>query len=312
MRAHAWLIPLLIVGLPVQATSAQQTSSPPLAHAERAFADALIHHDRAAFVALFAADAESSLTSATRGPEAIANAWLPFLIDPGTTMLLTTTEVVTSEAGDTGTSSGTFAIRGHTGNGIRTIPVGTYSIRWRLLNGEWKIAELSGSGNRTPETADRGGVGPYRFGMTREEVTRVRDCDPYSPVAITGGLECPHYRFDDREMNISFLFAGPRLHRIQLWYYEGESSVEAREAIAGVLGFLQRTTGEATITARADVPVTADGIIGALSRAPSPVGRQVVQLEICGPADGATVWFARVGRHEHGYLVMLFAQAAGR
>jgi hypothetical protein len=37
-----------------------------------------------------------------------------------------------------------------------------------------------------------------------------------------------------------------------------------------------------------------------------------VQLEICGPADGATVWFARVGRHEHGYLVMLFAQAAGR
>ena len=57
--------------------------------------------------------------------------------------------------------------------------------------------------------------------MTRDEVRRVPDCEPYTQVAVTGGLECPHYRFDDREMNISFIFAGEHLRRIQLWYYAG-------------------------------------------------------------------------------------------
>jgi ketosteroid isomerase-like protein len=312
MRAYPSLILLLFACLPVRAAGEQQSASAPLRQAERAFADALVNHDRAAFAAMFAADAESTLPSVTRGPEAIANAWLPFLIDHGTTMLLTTTEVVTTAAGDSGTSAGTFAIRGRSRNGIQTTPAGTYSIGWRLLDGRWKIATLNGSGNRAPEAGNRGGVGPFRFGMTGDDVTRVRDCHPYSPVAITGGLECPHYRFDDREMNISFLFGGERLRRIQLWYYEGESSVEAREAIGRVLGFLQRTTGGATLTARPDVPVTAEGIIGALNSASPSLERQIVQLEISAPSDGTTVWFARVGRHEHGYLVMLFAEAAGR
>jgi ketosteroid isomerase-like protein len=306
------LVFVLIVSLPARATGGQQTPSSTLAQADRAFAATLANHDRAAFVAMFDADAESTLPSVTRGPQAIADAWLPFFIDPGTTMLLTTTDLVAATEGGSGTSSGTLAIRGRTSNGIQTVPAGTYSIAWRFRDGRWKIATLSGPGRRAGEVPDRGGVGPFRFGMTRDEVSRVRDCEPYSPVAVTGGLECPHYRFDDREMNISFLFAGERLQRIQLWYYEGESAGEAREAIGRVIGFLQQTTGGATISGRPDVPVTAEGIVGALNRAPAPLGRQIVQLEISAPSDGATVWLARVGRHEHGHLVMLFAQAGDR
>jgi ketosteroid isomerase-like protein len=320
MRVHTSLLVLLIGLLPVRAAHGQQSVSSSLAEAERTFINALASHDRAAFTAMFADDAESTLPSVTHGPEAIANMWLPFLIDPGTTMILATTSVATAPAGDTGTSSGTFAIRGRTNNGVQTIPAGTYSITWRLVEGHWKIARLSGGSGKgasapasrsesISETVDRGGVGPFRFGMTRDEVSRVRDCAPYVPVTVTGGLECAHYRFDDREMNISFIFAGERLRRIQLWYYEGESSVEARDAI---VTFLQRTTGGATLSARPDVPLSGEGIVAALNNAGAPVGRQIVQLDITAPSDGSIVWFSRVGRHEHGYLVMLFAEAAAR
>ena len=306
MHLRLSLVLLLLAG---PAAGQQRPPSPSLADADRAFAGTLTNHDRAAFVSFFAPDAESTLPKATRGPEAIANAWLPFLIDPGTTMILTSDSVATTAEGDTGTSSGTFAIRGRTNQGVQTIPAGTYAITWRLLDGGWKIVTLTGSGNPPRKIAD-GGVGPFRFGMTRDEVSHVRDCQPYTPVAVTGGLECPGYRFDDRAMNISFLFGGDRLRRIQLWYYEGESSDEAREAIGRVVAYLQRT-GSALIAGRPGVPATADGIIAALNGAPPPRGRQIVQLEINGEGDGSTVWFARIGRHEHGYLVMLFAQAMG-
>lgn len=313
MRVSASVALLLIACLPLRAAGGQRSASGSLAETAQAFADALVKHDRVAFVAMFANDAESTLPSVTRGPEAIADAWLPFLIDPGTTMLMTITDVVTTAKGDEGTSSGSLAIRGRTNKGIQTLPIGTYSMTWRLVDGRWKIATLNGSGKQAREADDRSGVGPYRFGMTLDEVSRVRDCEPYARVAITGGLECPHYRFDGREMNISFLFAAERLRRIQLWFYEGETTDEAREAVARLLTFLQRTTGGATITGRPDVPVTAEGIMAALRNAPSPLGRQIVPVEISGSSVGSTSWFGRVGRHEHGYLVLLFAEpAAGR
>ena len=87
--------------------SSVYTQSPPpsLQEAERAFADALVRHDQAAFVAMFAPDAESSLPVEKHGPEAIANSWLPFLIDPGSTMLLESTEVTTGSTTAPATSS---------------------------------------------------------------------------------------------------------------------------------------------------------------------------------------------------------------
>ena len=93
--------------------------------------------------------------------------------------------------------------------------------------------------------ATAGGIGLYRFGMTREEVTQVPDCGPYSKVAVTGGLECPNFLFEGREINISFLFRGQALHRIQLWCYEGTSEPEARAAVNLVLDYLDRTAGGA-------------------------------------------------------------------
>jgi hypothetical protein len=159
----------------------------------------------------------------------------------------------------------------------------------------------------SPSLEDHGGVGPFRFGMTRTEVSQVRDCQPYTNVSVTGGLECPHYVFEGHEMNISFLFAANRLRRIQLWVYEGESEREARAAVARVLDYLRQTAGGVAIGALPGTEVTPDGVMAMLNGA-SPRAGQMVHFEICTPAGPQPeVWFSRVGRHEHGYMVLLFA-----
>jgi hypothetical protein len=268
-------------------------------------------HDRQAFVAAFASDAESTLPSVKRGPEAIASSWLPFLIDPGTTMVLTSTGVTTAPSGDNGNSTGTLAIRGRTANGIQTIPAATYSIAWRVVDGRWKISALAGSGKGNGKTAARGGVGRFRFGMTRSEVSQVSDCQPYTSVSSTGGLECAHFRFGGHEMNISFLFTADQLRRIQLWFYEGVSETEAREAVSRVLDYLQRTAGGVTITTSPGTTVSPEKVIELLNR--TPLQGRIAQLEISTPSRPDTEkWFSRVGRHQDGYMVMLFADPPER
>ena len=141
MRIRESIGGVLLVLLALSAARAQ-TPSPSLQNAERAFAESLLNHDRAAFTAMFTADAECSLPSRKHGPQEIAAAWLPFFVDPNTTMVLTSSEAITAQSGDSGNTTGTFAIKGRTSNGIRTIPGGTYSIVWRLVDGRWKISTL--------------------------------------------------------------------------------------------------------------------------------------------------------------------------
>ena len=303
---------------------------PPLSlrDADRAFANTLVRHDRAAFAAMFAPDAESSLPVEKHGPEAIASAWLPFLIDPGTTMLLETTDVTPGTSSDAGSTAGTFAVRGRTNAGVQTIPLGTYAIAWRLIDGRWRISRLSGSTNaaRTPNasnvtaspgttpnpttaTSNLGGVGRYRFGMSRAEVSQVSDCSHYLNVAVTGGLECAPYIFEGEEINISFLFTADHLRRVQLWMYEGKSAEEAEQAVARVVGYLERIAGGVTVRARPDMSVTPAAVMKMLSSAP-PQANGIAQVEIVtAPGTQPEVWFAKVGRHPLGYMVMLFADA---
>jgi hypothetical protein len=148
------------------------------------------------------------------------------------------------------------------------------------------------------------------FGMTRAEVSRVPDCEPYTDVSVTGGLECSNYVFWGQEMNISFLFAGDRLRRIQLWFYEGPSEAEAREAVGRVLEYLQRIGGGLASTALPAGEVTADRAMETLRSTPLQAGR-IAQLEVWASNHQTEVWFSRIGRHEHGYMVMLFADPLG-
>jgi ketosteroid isomerase-like protein len=305
MRIGRFLAVLSITVLPVSATHAQEPSSASLTAAERMLADALLRHDRAAFVDMFMPDAVATFPTEKHGPEEIANLWIIFLTDPGTTMILAPADV--SARGDTGATSGSLAVRGRTPNGVQTVPFGSYSLTWRASDGRWKISRLSGAASSPRDTADRGGVGPYRFGMSREEVSRVAECQPYTAVRVTGGLECPHYSFEGHDMNVSFLFGNSGLNRVQLWYYEGDSSQEAREAVGRVIAFLQRVSDRVFVKAAPNLAVTTDAVMNALNGAPAQQGR-LTHVEIATlPGPQREVWFSRIGRSEYGYGVMLFA-----
>ena len=246
---------------------------------------------------MFAPDAESSMPVVKHGPDAIANSWLPFSSTLVSPCLLTSTTVTTARSSDIGESTGTLAIRGRTDRGVQTLPFGRYTIAWRLVDGHWKISKLGGTFESKRETAETGGVGGFRFGMTRLEVSKVSDCEPYTPVSVTGGLECPHYQFEGREMNISFIFAGDRLRRIQLWVYEGTSEPHTREAVARVLAYLERKTGGIAIAAFPDRTPTPEGVMDLLNNTPVRPGT-IAQIVISTQASGSEKWFAKIGRHQ--------------
>ena len=86
--------------------------------------------------------------------------------------------------------------------------------------------------------------GPWRLGMTAQEVEAVEQFGPYSEVAATGGLETPKGSFMGEPANVSFVFddAG-RLYLIQVWAYEGEDGAKAEKAFYRVYGFLRDRYG---------------------------------------------------------------------
>jgi len=290
------------------ATPRARAAAGSLQDADRAFADTLARHDRTAFAESFSRDAECSLPTMKRGRDAIADSWLPFLIDPGTTMILTTTDVTTDPSGDTGTTKGGLAVRGRTNNGIQTVPLGTYVIAWRVIDGRWTIASLTGSLKKGETSENAGGVGPFRFGMTRAAVRAVPDCQPYTDVSVTVGLECAHFQFDGHEMNISFLFAADRLRRIQLWFYEGPSAIAATEAVGRVLAYL-RHKADGLVINGSRIEISPEAVIDMVNRTPLSADG-LAGMEISTPSTRhPEVWFSRVGRHLDGYMVMLFAEA---
>ena len=160
-------------------------SIPSLQGAERALVNALAVPDRNAFRQLLANDAVFFLPVEAHGPDAILEKWLPFLLSPETTLVLTVERSSTADSGEMGQTSGTFGIYGRTSKGMTTTPVGAFSMTWRLVDGQWKIATLSG-GAKTGVRLQRGGVGPYLFGMSKAEVSQLADCSPYTNVSRTG------------------------------------------------------------------------------------------------------------------------------
>jgi hypothetical protein len=108
-------------------------------------------------------------------------------------------------------------------------------------------------------------------------------------------------------MNISFIFASDRLRRIQLWFYEGESAIEAYAAVGRVIEYLQRTAGSVQIAALPGTKVTPEVVMSMLNSSPLEPG-YVTQFGLSTPVGPEQeIWFSRVARHPFGYAVMLFA-----
>ena len=87
-------------------------------------------------------------------------------------------------------------------------------------------------------------VGPWKLGMTREEVMAVRDHGPYVPVRVTGGIETANGIFDGEKKNVAFVFGqNGGVNKIQVWAYEGKSEDEALKSWYRVYKYFAKRYG---------------------------------------------------------------------
>jgi hypothetical protein len=310
MRIHrigliAWLFASLVVADLAAQGASRAADVQSLARAESILIDALARRDRAAFQKVLTAESVFFFPRMSEGPEAIVASWLPFLLEDGPTLNVTS-DGVNLTGPNIGASTGSFAITGPTEEGTPAIPAGTLAISWRRVGKAWKVAALDVTSNGAERLTAAGGIGGYRFGMSRGQVSKVPDCKPYSNESRTGGIQCPAYMFEGEPVNVSFLFNPGGLYRIQLGLLESGSESQARESIGRVLDYLTPKTGGVSIVGRPEVDVTPDAVLGML-RTPVPAGR-VTQLEVSSDAgSGSETWLARISRHQFGYNVVLFA-----
>jgi hypothetical protein len=92
-------------------------------------------------------------------------------------------------------------------------------------------------------TAAEFDVGPWRLGMSREEVESFAEYGPYEPVAVTGGLETRNALLGGREKNVSFVFDDQGVAYIQVWEYEGPDYESAKRAVLEVFDSFVATYG---------------------------------------------------------------------
>ena len=292
----------LFLGATASASAQTQPPQlPALKTAQTALIDALTRQDRAAFERFLAPDAFFMIPFATHGAEAIVQLWLPLLTPGRGSVTMTAGDPIIAGSGDLAYTTGTLALKTQVSNVAQN---GEYVAVWRLVDGNWKLAVLSGG---SASAVRLGGVGGYRFGMTLDDVRMVSDCMPYTNVSQTGGIECANYTFEGRKMNISFLFNAGRLRRIQFWLYEGASEANAKDAVARAIDYLQRTAGKVSMAVAPGMEVTPDLAMEALTRVPQgPNGAS--QFDLSTPAGPQpVVWFGRVVRQQFGYFVFLFA-----
>jgi len=108
-------------------------------------------------------------------------------------------------------TTGTFAIADQTDRGAITGQTGSFVAIWRRVDGQWALQSLAGGSPRPAAVApptSAGGLGPYRFGMTREQV-RMNQVQILSEA--TSASEVYFARIGRSEMGCGvFLFVDPR------------------------------------------------------------------------------------------------------
>ncbi len=286
--------------------------TPDIQAAERALSAALEQHDRAAFERLIAPDATFFTPSLLQGREAIVQGWIPFLLNTGSTIVLERSR--TTGHDDVIVTEGKFSITG--AGPVRPVQNATFMAVWKRAAEGWLLYSFASgiaapARPATPPAAAAGGLMDYHFGMTREQVRQVGACQPYLDVPITSGLECPNFTFEGKKMNISFIFAGPALRRIQLWFYEGRSEKDAKKATDAAVAYLTREAGAVhSYELPAGAETSAEEIFKALKKMTVPPNQPVfVQLVTQSTARPEQL-HARVARMpDDSYGVYVFVSA---
>lgn len=90
-------------------------------------------------------------------------------------------------------------------------------------------------------------LGPWRLGMSREQVQSFAQFGPYVPVEVTGGLETFNAMFQGQKANASFVFAADGLQHIQLWKYEGKDVSQAQSSVVDIFRLFSSQFGGAEV-----------------------------------------------------------------
>ena len=70
-------------------------------------------------------------------------------------------------------------------------------------------------------------IGPWKLGMSKEDVISFSDNGPYLDVKSTGGVETFNARINNEIKNVSFVFDDNKLDYIQVFEYEGKDKNKA-------------------------------------------------------------------------------------
>jgi hypothetical protein len=93
-------------------------------------------------------------------------------------------------------------------------------LKFTILNAALATALIAQNSNRAH--------GPWKLGMSFQEVQSVKEHGPYQRVQMTGGIETRNGIFDGEKRNVAFVFdSNGAVNKIQVWAYEGRSEAEA-------------------------------------------------------------------------------------
>lgn len=95
----------------------------------------------------------------------------------------------------------------------------------------------------TFSAAAASGLGPWKFGMSKDEVKAISQFGPYKSFR-NGDLEIQAYEFDRRQRNVQFYFDERGLNRIEINYYEDREPAQATAAFRDVCEYYRREYGQ--------------------------------------------------------------------
>jgi hypothetical protein len=162
----------------------------------------------------------------------------------------------------------------------------------------------------SPVAAPVKGYGPWRLGMTREQVSAVAEGAPYVRVPSTGGIETRNGTFAGRKTTVSFVFGDGTLRIIQIWAYEGKDAGEAIAAFYRVYEHLEKTRGSVQVTSvslppHADAGAFANQVRSALSSVPGDQGAKL-QISPVSKSPDLSIFSSLIRHPRLGYYVFLY------
>ena len=105
------------------------------------------------------------------------------------------------------------------------------------------IAILSTAG----AAADEFAIGPWRLGMSKDQVMAFARYQPYATVAAKHGLETPNGTFLGETRKLTFMFDDGGLSYIQVTEYEGDNFEAAGNGVLRIFDYFEKNLGGATI-----------------------------------------------------------------